>query len=74
MLTRKIEEIVRSERVIHQDDVVHKLSRLGEKFNIETVFRTLRKLATDGKVASVGGGWYKKESEDKTSEKITKWC
>jgi len=65
--------MVKQERVIHQDDVVRKLLKAGVEFNIETVFRTLRKLAEDGKIKAAGGGFYKKLVEDESSERLTKW-
>lgn len=74
MLTRKIELIVRREKTVHQQEVVQELLKAEKDLNWETVFRTLRKLAAEGTIRSLGGGYYRcGPPEDKNSERITKW-
>jgi len=62
---------------VHQDEVAEALVAGGVDCSISSVFRTLRRLASDPEsgVRGDGGGWFQyKPAPDPNTKKLTEWC
>jgi len=70
----KIMDYARLHRDFHQDALAMTAAEEEWDCQIETVFRTLRKLGEDKKLEHLGKGYWKlKRAQDDKSEALTKW-
>jgi Fe2+ or Zn2+ uptake regulation protein len=72
MLEEKIMGYLRAGRIVNKEELAVHLRNTMEA-NMETVFRTLRRLAEEGKIVYVGDGNYRYELKDDKTESLTKW-
>jgi len=73
-ITDKVMEYARQHRDFHQDALAIVAANEEWDCQIETVFRTLRTLAQEGKLEHVGRGYWKLlHPHDEKSERLTTW-
>jgi Fe2+ or Zn2+ uptake regulation protein len=73
MLEAQIMERMKIQRLISKEKLALELHE-SVNANLETVFRTLRRLAEEKKITYIGGGYYRYNfpKDDKTRS-LTKW-